>query len=552
MTKKIDKLIFAAWACENKKYASYQCWYSPLKSIFSKVILFDPQKNSLIYGREAMNEKLLELIKKEKPDFIFFWLTYDAFSIETLLKIKEISPKTKTINFFGDDDTQFECFTRYYAHLFDYSILFIQLPSRIYKKEGINNILMSHGVNLDNFKPLNLNKKYDVTFIGLSKNDRYELIKFLKDNNIDVKVFGPTWDKHHDLKDICGGQLNQEELVKVINQSKINLGFSKNFFNKPHFKSRAFEIGACNSFCLLEYFSGYLNFLRNNKEIVMFKDKEDLLKKIRYYLQNEKERENIANKLYKRVIKDYNLHKDLQKFFKKISKDKPTIQKSIPKSSKRIVILTEKDIELAEESLKEKLKKADYIAFQTRDSIHSKYKNEIQAYSLDMSKKQISCCDYYLSSKKIGDYAVNVSKDSFFLLNNQEFAELLDINQIMVTKEYFFRNLKAIRDLFSGKKVNLIQEENTAFISIPLVKIFYPKKINYNAIKKIVRRACFFIFEEKLISLFIQKRLFTSSFLYLLLLESIKPGRRFILWHLLESVVSQSKLKSIKKLPDVE
>ena len=114
-----NKIIFAAWACKNKKYGSYQAWYTPLSKIFRTVISFDPQETIYRYGRDEMNARFLELVEKEKPDYIFFWLIYDEFTIDALLKIKRISPKTKMINLFGDDASLFYNFSRFYP--FEYT-----------------------------------------------------------------------------------------------------------------------------------------------------------------------------------------------------------------------------------------------------------------------------------------------------------------------------------------------------------------------------------------------------------------------------------------------
>ena len=45
-----------------------------MKRIADKIITFDPLENLTLYGKEQMNQKFLELIEKEKPDYIFLWL----------------------------------------------------------------------------------------------------------------------------------------------------------------------------------------------------------------------------------------------------------------------------------------------------------------------------------------------------------------------------------------------------------------------------------------------------------------------------------------------
>ena len=108
MTKK--KLIFAAWTSSNTSYFAHNTWYKPLKRIFGDFIIFDPQQLIYQYGHEEMNRMFLDLVEKEKPDYIFFWLIYDEFSVDTFIKLREISPKTKLINFFRDDDKRFDIY----------------------------------------------------------------------------------------------------------------------------------------------------------------------------------------------------------------------------------------------------------------------------------------------------------------------------------------------------------------------------------------------------------------------------------------------------------
>ena len=101
-----------------------------------------------------------------------------------------------------------------------------------------------------------MHKIYDVTFIGAPLKDRYDYIKYLLDNGVNIKLFGGSWENYHDLKDIYMGFLTPEEYIKTINQSKINLNFSKTFFPNGDLgaiKGRPIEVFSCNSFLLNEF-----------------------------------------------------------------------------------------------------------------------------------------------------------------------------------------------------------------------------------------------------------------------------------------------------------
>lgn len=291
---KNEKILFAAWSCHNPNYFAYQTWDTPLRKIFKKVISFDPQEYTYRYDKSEMNQKFLQIVKKEEPAYIFLWLIYDEFYPETLFAIKKISPKTKVLNFCGDDDAQFYDYSSLNSFFVDYSLISHKEFVKLYK----NKAFFSVGTNTDQFKPLSIEKKYDVTFIGTPKTDRADFVRYLMGKGIKIKVFGAGWEKHPEFKEVYGGFLDKEDYTKVINQSKINLCFNKNYLGKTHVIQKFFEMNACKSFVLTEYCKGYSNLFKLGTELVMFKDKKDLYENIAYYLKNDKERELIAKRSY--------------------------------------------------------------------------------------------------------------------------------------------------------------------------------------------------------------------------------------------------------------
>ena len=524
------KLLFAPWSGNNKNYAAYQAWYSPLKNIFEEIIIFDPQENIYHYGQYEMNKKFLELIEKEKPDYIFFLLIYDEFYIDTLLKIREISPLTRTINFFGDDDSLYDNFSRFYSLIIDYHLV-SQVENIVrYRKDKIERVFPSFAVNTERFYQMNLEKVYDVTFIGSPKEDRYKIIKFLKDSGINIKIFGTGWSKYADLNEIYGGVLDYESLVKVINQSKININFTKNRLGIPHFKSRLFEIASCKSFMISEYYSGYMRMLKKDIELVMFKDEYDLLDKIKYYLKNENEREKIAELAYKKVIKYYTQDYEFNKIFRKIFSDEnKKIDREFPNIKEKIIETNKQDLYRNEEELAYILKDADYVSFRENSSIISTRRNYFQMYSLKKSGKDISCCDYNIYSKNLGIYLGVSAEMSFNKLKPKDFSKVSSISQFVIKKNYLLKNLNNFKEFLNHRNENFITRENTCFVSIPLISIKKELKLNYDKIDKF----CFFRFENNFRVYKYQKRLFSSLYIYKLLLKSILK-EKFILKHLIK------------------
>ncbi len=516
------KILFAAWACHNKNYTSYQAWYIPLTKVFKEVVTFDPQETMYQHGKEEMNVRFLKTIKKEQPDYVFLWLIYDEFSIDTLLSIKRISPKTKLINFFGDDDALFYNFSVYYGQLFDGALVNQRDFLSKYEGEGIQNVFITYGVNTDNFRTLELPKKYDVTFIGTPKRDRYEFIKYLLKHGIDVRVFGSGWEQYSELRERYGGQLSHEGYVRVINESKINLSFSKNYEGKPHFKGRVPEVCACKSFVLSEFYGGYYDFFEKDSEIVMFKTREELLQLVGYYLKNEKERESISERAYKKILEKFILEKELRYFFRRMARVK---QKAniLPEVRKKVVTISIQEITSSAKDILKRVKNCDYIAFSIPEELALPHKDYFQTYSLEKSKKDICCCDYYVFTPRLGNYLLFQSKYAHRILKQDEFSLVISLSHLMVRKRYFIKNIEKFRAIAQGAPISLISDKNTAFVTIPLVQRKKVPSLKYDS----MNRTFLPLYENQLRALHYQRRLLTDSYTYFLCLESLS-GRYFI------------------------
>ncbi|MBI2632408.1 glycosyltransferase [Candidatus Pacearchaeota archaeon] len=535
------KFLFAPWRAEDEHDSPYQNFYLSLKKLFKHIIVFDPAKEYFRYGKEVMNKKFLNLIKKEMPDYVFMMLLYDEFEIETLEHIKKVSPKTITINLFSDDDSRYEDFSRYYIHFFDYAIVGVAKEDIVapHKKDGIKNIALSHHTNCEIFKPIKIKKRFDVGFYGRANDSRAELVSFLLEKRINISVWGEGWAKYPKLLKAYKGYLAAEYLGKTVNETKINLCFTMGGYGKPNFKGRVIEIGACNSFLLLEYYKGYLNYFKENKELVMFKDKEDLLRKIKYYLNNENERKKIASNFYKRVIKYHNQDIFLKNFFLKLSKFK-SHNLGLPDVHKKLISLKIDNLK-DDKNLKEKIKDVEYISFLSNRAINSTYKNKIQAYSLEKSGKDISCCDYYVNSKLLGNYILYKAKVGYLKLEKPWFNSLLIPEQIMIRKSYFLKNYNRLKYCFLENNLNFIEDKNTVFVSIPLVKIKNMPLKNYE--KQGIAFQMKFL--DKLYSLYFQKKLLVSSYFYSLLVNAFF-GKIFMFKAVKNALHDKKKLEKAK------
>lgn len=543
--KKIDKkLLFASWASKNEKWHAYQMWHLPLRKIFTNVVDFDPQQLLLLYGKDKMNKMFLETIKKEKPDCIFLWLMHDEFYLKTLIRIKKILPAVKIVTFCGDDDIKFYNYTTAYLPITDYILATQDNFFPLYKEYGTK-FFQACGTDIEKFRFLNLKKKYDVCFLGTDKADRVEYMRHLLKNKINVLIFGAGWDKYPEFKMVSRGKISDEEFTKIMNQTCINVCLSKNYFNVVHAIERFLMANACKSFVLTEYAPGYFPKFKEGYDIVTFKNKEELLNKIKYYLNNEREREEIAGRAYKKTVKSYSNQKLLWDAFSAIEKENPNPE--LPKINKRIIYLTKEELSGNLGILKNKLADYDLVCFKNKLHETLQYRNYFQAHSMNLLKKPISICNSYLSSKVIGDYmtldlyyAYNYLKDRSYFYDNA------DISQFMVTKEFFIKNVDKFASLYNGGKATFVNPDNTSFISMQLVRAKKIKKIPIRDMEHIL----FSHIDLELIVLKNQGRLIRNSYLYRLIFYSLFVNPR-ILRYILINAIKRTKNKFLVTLSKI-
>ena len=101
--------------------------------------------------------------------------------------------------------------------------------------------------------------------------------------------------------------------TKGIVASKINLGFLRKA-NRDLQTDRSIEIPACGGFMLSERTVEHERLFLDKEEAVFFDNKEDLLKKIEYFLANDDQRKKIALAGYNKCISANYTHKNRMQF----------------------------------------------------------------------------------------------------------------------------------------------------------------------------------------------------------------------------------------------
>ena len=181
--------------------------------------------------------------------------------------------------------------------------------SKYLKEIGYNSpaYWLPFSVDTKTYKKMNIPKIHDVLTSASVRVDVYP--NRIKINNL-VKKMG--------LKAVTGRVIHQR-YIRAINQSKICI-ISTNVFNSPNMKFTEFM--SCGTFVLSDEPSDmkYLGF-KDGEHFVIYKNLKDLREKIRYYLKNEKEREDIAKNGMKFVRKNHNNDVRIENMLNKIHKE---------------------------------------------------------------------------------------------------------------------------------------------------------------------------------------------------------------------------------------
>ena len=151
----------------------YNNFYLPMKRLEGVDVIEHPFDRILEVGKKKFNEELLAVVLKEKPDLLFAFMYTDEFDRDILLKIRN-ETDTKTIAWFADDYWRFFNYSRHWAHYFGWAVTTYSRAMPWYRDEGIENIILSQwGVDTEIYKPIDIPKDIEVSFVGQYKPGRF-------------------------------------------------------------------------------------------------------------------------------------------------------------------------------------------------------------------------------------------------------------------------------------------------------------------------------------------------------------------------------------------
>jgi glycosyl transferase family 1 len=157
-------------------------------------------------------------------------------------------------------------------------------------------VLFGGGLNyVDSAESVTATKTHDVTFVGSAEGERAGLIRYLRSElakrSIDFVKAGGLVNDDTSASDTERRWLSPEEYNQAIRQSRICLS-SQTATSRAQIKGKIFEIMARGTLCLAEASSENLR-LFPPQVLPTYKDNEDCVAKIEYFLAHPSERQQI-------------------------------------------------------------------------------------------------------------------------------------------------------------------------------------------------------------------------------------------------------------------
>ena len=270
-------------------------------------------------GYERMQSVLRLGCMLFRPSILFHAILQDEFRGETIRRISS-ELGIPTVAFFSDDHWRFESFSRFAASPYDWICTTSEKAAARYREEGFSKVIRSQwGANHFFFRPMTCGYEHDVSFVGQPHGCRREIVRRLEERGIQVTLRGRGWKE---------GRIELGDMIRLFSTSRINLNLSNASVatsldpeGEPgllQIKGRDFEVPACGGFLLTQENPELYEYFEPGKEIAVYRDTEDLVEKIQYYLTHHEERERIRKAGYARFLKDHTMLARLEAIFSRV------------------------------------------------------------------------------------------------------------------------------------------------------------------------------------------------------------------------------------------
>ena len=350
--------------------------HEPLVELGHDVVLFPVEKGHCAMqrndprARATFSQKVLETFHPEhahKPfDLIFTYLMDGMIEPGAIDEIRKSG--VPTCNFSCNNAHQFYLVDGLSPH-FDYNLHSEKDARSKFLAIGANPLWWPMASNPKYFKPFDVPRTTAVSFVGMNYALRARYIDHLLENGIDAHAYGPAWKSgaqtkwrsvgkryllvfqslmarsadaqarassllaEHDFRrrlaakfpNNVHGPVSDEELIALYSRSQISLGFLEVYDQHDpsrvvtrHLHLREFEAPMSGALYCTGYLAELAEFFEPDIEVLVYRNEQELLDKVRYYLSHPDEAEKVRLAGHARALRDHTYHRRFQTLFREI------------------------------------------------------------------------------------------------------------------------------------------------------------------------------------------------------------------------------------------
>lgn len=257
-----------------------------------------------------INQYVIASIQQEYYDLV--WVDKAVFIHPKTTKLLKSKTK-KLVHFTPDPAFTFHKSTYFIRSLtlYDYVVTTKSYELNHYKKATNAKLLFAtqgYDKNLHLPSDIPFESKKGVAFIGHHEQEREQVLDGLLAANVPLVLAGIKWERfvnRHEsnpLLEYLGEGVYGSAYVETIQNAKIAWGALSKWVPEQH-TTRTFEIPACGTALLTERNPETESFYMDD-EVIFYENHQELISKVKYYLNQEEELKEITQKGLNKVRKD--------------------------------------------------------------------------------------------------------------------------------------------------------------------------------------------------------------------------------------------------------
>lgn len=296
-----------------------------LRSIGWDVVEFDILKYSNKGGRvrrslqhrlldgpdvRSFNKDLVRFVKHDRK-FDLLWIDKGRWLFADVLK--EIKTLTGALTVHYTPDPAFTVHTsRHFfngINYYDICVTTKRYEIEKYKEAGANKIIFTlQGID-DRFsrirecEDVESETRDGLVFVGHRERYYERTLSAVARSGLNLRVWGPGWEASQG-RYVQGGAVMGDHYPRTLAQGKVGIGLLSKLYPDA-FTTRTFEMPAAGLMMIAERTPEHEALFDEGREAEFFSDIDELVEKGRYYMNNDRERIEIARRGREKVLRKY-------------------------------------------------------------------------------------------------------------------------------------------------------------------------------------------------------------------------------------------------------